>query len=174
MIELIATKTGAGSDSDPHDTASPLAVPALRGLRDSVINVLATMAGMDAVHSRTGSVNGLIVAGPVSALIELGGTHRGLVAVTMSESLIRRILARLTGADPQDISRHELGDGIGELANMIAGGMKTRLDREGMTLCMPLSIFGSDFKAYWNAEYATSVLDFEVEGDPMSVHCCLP
>lgn len=82
----------------------------------------------------------------VSVIIGLSGDVSGFVAISLSKSTAAGLVSRFVGMEfsPED---PDFADGIGEIANMIAGGAKARFaaDRQVSITC-PSVVIGSDHK----------------------------
>ncbi|MFQ5699664.1 MAG: chemotaxis protein CheX [Myxococcota bacterium] len=78
----------------------------------------------------------------VTGLVGLAGSMAAQVSVHCSVGQAREFTARLLGLEPSEVSgNEEIRDAIGELANMIAGGVKTALSAEAtLELALP-SVF---------------------------------
>jgi chemotaxis protein CheX len=83
-------------------------------------------------------------AGPhdfdVSAVIGFSGDVAGSCALRMSNDTAREAVSRLAGEPVDDAA--EIADGIGELANMIAGNAKAALEPRALSLSFPEVIRG--------------------------------
>jgi chemotaxis protein CheX len=83
-------------------------------------------------------------AGPddfeISAIIGFSGDVAGSCALRMSGNTAREAVSRLAGEPVDDAA--EIADGIGELANMIAGNAKAALEPRALSLSFPEVIRG--------------------------------
>ena len=102
---------------------------------------------------------------PVTGIIGLSGKCTGFISVTMSEQVSLRAVAGLTQDDVKKISSQVL-DGVGELTNMIAGGLKTKLYNTNWTITeitIPSVILGT----HYDISYAKGIdfcgVSFEVD-----------
>lgn len=79
----------------------------------------------------------------VVAFIGFSGTCSGMVGVYSSARFARRIAGALLGSEPPAVN-HEVRDGFGEVANIIAGNVVTALCELGETvqLSLPSVIVG--------------------------------
>ena len=62
--------------------------------------------------------------GDVAGIIGMSQGITGSCVVSFPMGLARRIVARLLGDSPEGLSADMVNDGIGEVANMVAGGAK--------------------------------------------------
>ncbi|HEY0469912.1 MAG TPA: chemotaxis protein CheX [Polyangiaceae bacterium] len=56
--------------------------------------------------------------------INLSGAWQGLVTVSVSEALARRVASNMFDAPADGLTMEELHDALGEIANMVGGGVK--------------------------------------------------
>lgn len=85
----------------------------------------------------------LVARGDISGVIGLAGEIRGSVAVTFPGDLAKKIYCNMVGEEPNGLGP-EVQDAIGEVANMIAGGAKAELSREGrgFRIAIPTIVVG--------------------------------
>ena len=102
---------------------------------------------------------------PVTGIIGLSGKCTGFISTTMSERVALQAVAGLTQDDVKQISSQVL-DGVGELTNMIAGGLKTKLYNTNWSITditIPSVILGT----HYDISYAKGIefygISFEVD-----------
>lgn len=81
--------------------------------------------------------------------IHFGGEVVGVMSFGLSDSFARAVTAAMLGIEPQEIKNiDEIKDVIGELANIVAGNLKTEFLDAGLTcvISTPSITLGSDFK----------------------------
>ncbi len=81
--------------------------------------------------------------------IHFGGEVVGVITFTLSEAFARRVTAAMLGTETDEIGgEEEIKDVIGELANIVAGNLKTEFLDAGLTcvISTPSITSGSDFK----------------------------
>jgi len=120
----------------------------LRGFISGAMNeVFDTMLSMnieladEGVH---GNVGGERIVGSVG----FAGKAVGSVSVQVNEAFARSITAAMLGMEECEIEGDEdVHDAIGELSNMVGGGLKSHLCDQGLTcdLTIPSVTTGSDF-----------------------------
>lgn len=74
----------------------------------------------------------------VSGIVTLSGNARGQVAVTFSREAGTELVARMLGLEAPEVDEDTLRDGIGEIANIIAGSAKGKLAESGFELKLSL------------------------------------
>ena len=116
--------------------------PAANYLLDITTDVFASMVG----HELTCvAPNDMCPPGAAEIVgtVAFAGSWTGYVAVVTSHSAARRITSSLLGADG-DEAEAQTRDAMGEVANMIAGGLRTRMAKPGdaWTTTVPLVASG--------------------------------
>ena len=83
---------------------------------------------------------------PDEVVVALGltGAGEGLLLLSMSRKLAAELVARMLGAEGEELSPEDVADGIAELANMVAGGAKSALaeTEHAFQLSLPTVIEG--------------------------------
>ena len=77
----------------------------------------------------------------VSGIIGLSGDAQGSVAMSFSKAMALKVVSALLGTEIKIIDR-DVADGIGELANIIAGNAKQHLTQFSLSISLPKVIVG--------------------------------
>lgn len=98
----------------------------------------------------------------ISGMVSFAGTRRGIVAIHAPTDVAMLITARFLGLSV-DTFNDDVTDAFGELANMLAGGIKMFLDESGsdITLSVPSYVYGADYHVECIAESDWVVIPFE-------------
>lgn len=82
----------------------------------------------------------------ISGLVGLAGTTKGLLAIHLSRPAALAVTSAFLGMDVEEIDE-DVRDAIGELANMLAGNLKTAIDPKGsdVKLSMPSAVHGEEY-----------------------------
>jgi len=115
--------------------------------------VLSTMAGLEVSHTSSSivdeSVNGLNITSclDITGFVGFSGGAKGSVLITLSKDMALATVGGMLGVEFQEIDS-DVGDGIGELINMVAGGAKTKLQERGIDfeLSIANTVMGSDYQ----------------------------
>jgi chemotaxis protein CheX len=95
---------------------------------ESVLAVLSTMAATDARLSSAKPSSEYVPTGDVSSIIGITGeAGEGTIILSFTQQVAALLVSRLVGLNPEDLSKDELLDGVGELINMVSGRSKTAL-----------------------------------------------
>lgn len=93
-----------------------------KDLRELVATIWSATLGLELTEP------GASVAPPsehtLCGCINLSGAWVGLATVSVSESLARRVTSNMFDAPAEGLTMEELHDALGEIANMIGGGVK--------------------------------------------------
>ena len=106
-------------------------------------------------------------AGPhVVATVAFAGQCTGLVSFHSTEETARDIAASMLGIPSSEI-RGEMTDALGEVANMIAGGLRLKLKSKGIdvAIAIPTVITGSDFRTRYVTPVDRVVCPFRLDHD---------
>ncbi len=77
----------------------------------------------------------------VAAIVHISGTWTGSVVVSCSDDLASRTAASMLEAEPSGLTGEDISDAMGEVANMIGGGVKSMMP-EPSVLSLPVVAFG--------------------------------
>ncbi len=112
-----------------------------------------------------------------TAIVGFAGPYVGFVSVHGSADLARLLAARMLAADDEtSIELEEVRDGFGEIANMVAGGLKTRCDEDGIAfeMSVPFVVMAPQpMHVYSAGSRAMAVVSGEVDGRPFQVCAAL-
>lgn len=154
------------SDSENDSTKT------VQSLKNTVLEVMGTMALADVTCSGIKEMPEFRLSGPVAGLMMLVGERKGMVAVSMPESLVQGIVAGITGVEPSSLSAQDLLDGVGEIINMLSGGMKTKVADPRIQLSPPIAVLGDEYAVEWKTDRPTTVLTFDLAGESFAVQVC--
>jgi chemotaxis protein CheX len=79
---------------------------------------------------------------PVGASVQVSGTWTGSVLVSCSEALAAHAAASMFETSIDELGPDDIGDALGEIANMIGGSVKSLMP-EPSALSLPVVTFGS-------------------------------
>jgi chemotaxis protein CheX len=110
----------------------------------------------------------------VSGMVGLAGQCRGMLAIHMPNILAMNITGKFLFMDVEEVNE-DVKDAIGELANMLAGSVKSMLTEtgSGLKLAIPSAISGAEYEVECLAESDGVVLPFHMEEGEFLVECFL-
>lgn len=97
---------------------------------EAVSEVLKLTAGSDVLYQDNNSLGDPVEARGFQGKIKLSGQWRGEITVAVPYSLAVLLAARFVGCEPSELDDGSVGEGVGEIANQIAGRVATMLSRE--------------------------------------------
>jgi chemotaxis protein CheX len=86
----------------------------------------------------------------VSGMVGMAGLYRGMVAIHASDFVAKTITSNFLGMEVEEVNG-DVKDAFGELANMLAGSIKTMLSAGGkdIQLSIPSAICGQEYQIDW-------------------------
>ena len=100
---------------------------------NGTLEVVKTMAFLDAVAGKPYLKKTDVAAGDVSAIIGITGDAVGSLAISFSESCICGIVSNMLGETFTDVNK-DVFDAAGEITNMVSGVARSYLEKDGMTV----------------------------------------
>ena len=103
----------------------------------STVEVLSTMTSIEVTGSKVREVNGSSSGMDITSCLDItgilgfSGGRRGSLLVTFPQTISLKAVGGMLGMEFTEIDT-DVTDGVGELVNMIAGGIKTKLQAKGM------------------------------------------
>jgi chemotaxis protein CheX len=94
-----------------------------QALRDFTDNIWSTMLGLT-----LDDTPGPAACDFVTAFVQITGDWNGAVTVELASPLAHRVAAALFAMEPAEVGDGEVGDAVGEVANMLGGNVKALLN----------------------------------------------
>lgn len=104
----------------------------------------------------------------VAASVQITGAWHGALVIFCPATLARRVASVMFALTPDETSGELIQDALGELANIIAGGVKALIPGT-CTLTLPTVADGAVFTLRIRGSYVVSEVGFECEGHPFRV-----
>lgn len=98
----------------------------------------------------------------LSGVIGISGKARITVVVNVSEEFAFRVTESLTGLKPEKVDS-DVHDVVGEIANMIAGSAKEKINDGSLTLGLPTVVEGVDHHVRFTTDMGFSLLHFTTD-----------
>jgi len=114
-------------------------------------------------------------AGPhIVATIAFAGYRCGFVSFCSAIDTAQEIAGAMLGLEPSAVNG-QVTDAIGEIANMIAGTVRTRMAEvePPWAISVPTVTIGSDFATIYMADVARAVRVFNMDGHSIAVELIL-
>ncbi len=135
----------------------------------TVKEIYSTMIFMDVEYTDDSRVSETLATG-VSSIIGLGGDVQGVISVHMETDAALKTTENLLGISLEEIDE-DVKDAIGELVNMIAGGIKIHFSDNDINteLAIPSTIVGKGYKTGGLSGATTVTVPFCSEGGAFTV-----
>ncbi len=139
----------------------------------ATVHVLKTIARTDVSAGKPYIKKDSIARGDVSAVIGLTGNVSGTIAVSFTEKSILAIVSRMFGEKVSDLN-DEIGDAVGEIANMISGQARQALEKMGRPLqaAIPTVIMGKGHQITHITSQPVIAIPFLMENDGFNIEVC--
>ena len=99
----------------------------------ATLDILFTMAGIQASAGQPYIKKNATATGDVSAIVGVTGDKKGSIAVTFSRACAIALVKGMLGDDIQDVLQ-DTQDAVGEVTNMVSGQARAGLTEMGLTL----------------------------------------
>lgn len=146
------------------------AISNLESYRETAIGVVqdvfGTMLGVDVQARETGPTER--PSHPVVGAVYLAGGWKGAVHLELECQQSFRLTAKLMAMEPPTSMDDDVRDAVAELANMIAGNLKSLLPSDTV-LSMPSVVEGSDFSLKVLGSNESVRLEFDSSDGPFRV-----
>lgn len=108
----------------------------------------------------------------VTAMLGFAGAPCGVFSVRCPWDAAAAIAARMLGASPEELAPDQVCDALGEICNMVAGSIKTRLHNAGAGCMMstPTVVRGVDYEVRCMACDRGFSIVMEFDGQAVSFH----
>jgi chemotaxis protein CheX len=141
---------------------------------EALVEMMQTMLGVpDAAPAEARIEKGTLPDTALTAFIGIAGEWTGGVAVHCSAELARALAARmLMTDDAASLSEDDVRDAMGEVCNMVAGGLKTRCQGVGVdfNISVPVIILaGEPTHVHYRMTSQLCVIDTKLDGEPLSI-----
>ncbi len=140
----------------------------------SILDVLSTMAGLEARPGRPAIKENATARGDVTGIIGMAGEQvSGSLAVCFTEAVIIEISRRMLGEAPATIDE-SVTDMVGELTNMVTGGAKKLLAEDGydFDMAIPAVFSGKEHTINHKSSGATIILPFDTDAGAFFIEIC--
>lgn len=130
----------------------------------STKEIFSTMVMMEVSVSSKEVGEHRILSDSITGIIGLAGTHKGVLAIHMPNSVAMAITGSFLGMEVTEIGE-DVEDAIGELANILGGNVKSILSERGrdIELSMPSTISGKEYDFQPTKEAEQLVIPFDTE-----------
>jgi chemotaxis protein CheX len=116
-------------------------------LIDATLEVFTSMIFLEIAPEIVAEGEVIPIEANLISLIGLAGGVKGVLAIQCPAEVALGITGAMLGMDVDELGE-DSKDAIGEIANMVAGGLKTALAERGrdIELAIPIAVIGSSFR----------------------------
>lgn len=135
---------------------------------DATREVFSTMIGLDLAPGPPREERIRSFRESVSGMIGFSGDFRGMVAIHCPSATAAFITGQMLGIEPAE---SDVRDAMGEIANMVAGGLKIAFTSEGrhVDVSVPTTISGAAYHLNCLAQAECVSIPFSVDGGEILV-----
>ncbi len=134
--------------------------------------VFATMLGWEVEVQSTEIVDEFRTGHDVTGIIGFAGSIKGTIVISVDKEVAFAAAEAFIGERPATIN-NDILDLVGELANMIGGGAKERLDLPGIVLGLPTTASGCNYKVSFNPEADIETVRFQSPSGDLTVQIAM-
>jgi chemotaxis protein CheX len=136
----------------------------------ATVHVLKTMAHTEVTPGKPYLKKEKVAKGDVSGLIGLTGDVSGTISVSFSEKSILSIVSAMFGEKVQALN-DEIGDAVGEIANMISGHARQTLEAMGRPLqaAIPSVIMGKGHQITHITNHPVVAIPFQTDNGGFTI-----
>ena len=137
---------------------------------DATSDVFSTMIMLDAVPGSPLTEKMLSFQDSITGMLGFSGDIKGILRIHCPDRVAMAITGSLLGMDVDQID-DDVRDAIGEIANMVAGGLKVNLARHNRNIEMsiPTAIGGKSYTVHSLASAERITVPFAMEAGQMLV-----
>ena len=141
---------------------------------DAVLNVLGTMASVEATPGKPFINKTRTATGDVTGLIGVTGYASGSISLSLSQGAILTIVNNMLSESYTEIN-DDIADAVGELTNMIAGQARGDLSKQGMIFkaSTPSVVVGKGHKVKHISPAPVLAIPFSTPDGALTVEVCL-
>jgi chemotaxis protein CheX len=143
-------------------------------ISDATQEIFQSMLMAEARPSTPLSTRSNVFKDSVSGLVGLAGNYRGMLAIHVPNAVAMSITSKFLFMDVEEIN-DDVKDAIGELANMLAGSVKSMLTETGtgLKLAIPSAISGTEYEVECLADSDGAIVPFNIDEGEFLVECYL-
>ncbi len=125
----------------------------------STIETFKKMLNTDIKPGKVALKNSIVHTYDVSGIIGLSGEAQGSICLSFPKVIALKVVSALLGMEIKIIG-DEVADGVGELANIVAGNAKQHLTNYNLSISLPKVVIGKDHQVASQRGIPTIVVPF--------------
>lgn len=131
-------------------------------------NVFETMVNCKLTRGEIRLLNGESPIHPISGIIGLSGKAVGTVVLSLSKQVALKAASALLMTEVVEIN-NDVIDAVGELANMVAGAAKAKLEEYELSVSLPSVVTGSDHEVRFPSKVTPICVPFESDWGSLTI-----
>jgi len=137
---------------------------------DATRDVFTTMVMMDPMHEYPLKEPVKRFKCSITGMVGFAGMYSGVISIHCPVSLALKITSSMLGMECEEVNE-DLNDAIGEISNMLAGGVKQVLTKSGLDvkLSIPTVISGEDYTVNSLSDSDCVVIPFAIDDEKFLV-----
>jgi len=135
----------------------------LQAVRDTTLDIFQTMVSMDPQSDEPIPGDKSPLNGGISGIVGIAGKIKGTISVHFDKNLAIKVASNILEEEINEIN-DDVEDAVGEIANMVAGGAKTKLFKSNISfdISIPTVVTGEDYTMESKMEGEAALLPFTV------------
>lgn len=118
----------------------------LQAVRDTTLDIFQTMISMDPQPEEPISGDSSPLNGGISGIVGIAGKVKGAISIHFDKALAVKVASNILEEEISDIN-DDVEDAVREIANMVAGGAKTKLFKSDLSFDISIAtvVAGEDY-----------------------------
>ncbi len=167
-------KTGSYSSAGPYVVdlwldAITLKAQYINPFLDALVNAFDMMLGCKVQRGALTLSSKKMATHDYSGVIGLSGEAVGTVVVSLSSSVALKATAAMLMTTEDQVTREEIVDAVGELANMVAGAAKAKLEEFQLSVSLPNVITGEGHEICFPSNVTPICVPYESDWGPLTL-----
>lgn len=135
---------------------------------NALSSAFSTMLGCEVQRGQISLNHGCVLQHDISGVIGLSGNAVGTVVLSLSAPVAMGAAATMLMCEITEING-DVVDAVGELANMVAGAAKAKLEEFNMSIGLPTVITGSGHEVRFPSNITPITIPFETQWGPLTL-----
>ena len=141
---------------------------------EAALNVLGTMASTKANAGKPFLKEKNAARGDVTGIVGMTGETEGTISISFTEKCILSIVSNMFGEEMKEMN-DEIGDAVGEIANMVSGQARKQLSEQGRSLkaAIPTVIMGKNHSLTHITNKPIIAIPFTSDNGNFTIEVCM-
>lgn len=141
-----------------------------KSITDATVEIFTAMVMMDITPGSPITEQLKPLRNSITGMVGLAGTHKGVLAIHVPNGVAIAITSNFLGMEVTSVDE-DVQDAIGEVANMLAGSVKSILADSGreIQLSLPSTIQGEEYRLQAGDDIDKTIIPFSTNGESFLV-----